>query len=293
MKILKSALDSSVNFVFDTGVECRFVQRSTEYFIIYVSSHNGCNKACRFCHLTQTGQTDYKTTFYNQYLDQVKVVVDYWEKEVKPNMPSPQKVHVNFMARGEPLDNPVLVRLWGQLSKDMDGMIKKATNVGQVKFKISTIMPKSEFLYQDLVKNLKKGVPAEIYYSMYSVSEEFRKRWIPKAIHINDSLPIVKSLIDEGLDVTFHHALIKGHNATIKDAKAFVATLRLFGISGVDFNLVRYNPFSSDQGVEANDRQIMNYLSVLKDCGLFKEVKMIPRVGFDVSASCGLFTKVS
>ncbi len=129
---------------------------------------------------------------------------------------------------------------------------------------------------------------------------EFRQLWRCYKDHevdppelADENTPIMKSLIDEGLDVTFHHALIKGHNATIKDAKAFVASLRLFGISGVDFNLVRYNPFSSDQGVEANDRQIMNYLSVLKDCGLFKEVKMIPRVGFDVSASCGLFTKVS
>jgi adenine C2-methylase RlmN of 23S rRNA A2503 and tRNA A37 len=49
------------------------------------------------------------------------------------------------------------------------------------------------------------------------------------------------------------------------------------------------NPHSSVQGEEASDKQIMNYLSVLTDSGIFSNIKTIPKVGLDIAAACGMF----
>ena len=288
MKILKSALDSSVNFVFDSGVECRFVQRSAEYFIIYVSSHNGCNKACRFCHLTQLKQTDYDSTHFSGYVEQVRTVLDYWKNNIYKGI-DPVKVHVNFMARGEPLDNPVVRNMWGHLSTTIDKMIKEATGVSEVRFKISTILPKTIEDKQALVANFNRGVKPDIYYYMYSQDKDFRKQWIPKAMPLSESLELIKEFMNNSIRVTFHHALIKHENSNLTDAKEFVSVLRQHDIVGARFNLVRYNPHSSVQGEEASDKQIMNYLSVLTDSGIFSNIKTIPKVGLDIAAACGMF----
>ena len=58
--VLTSTQDESINYIFkekEGQFEARYVQRVPEYAIVYLSSHTGCNYNCRFCHLTQMGET--------------------------------------------------------------------------------------------------------------------------------------------------------------------------------------------------------------------------------------------
>jgi adenine C2-methylase RlmN of 23S rRNA A2503 and tRNA A37 len=62
-KILTSKIDHSANIPTSykgLTIETRFVQRRPEYFIVYVSTHTGCVMKCKFCWLTQTGQTSFR-----------------------------------------------------------------------------------------------------------------------------------------------------------------------------------------------------------------------------------------
>jgi len=55
-----------------------------------------------------------------------------------------------------------------------------------------------------------------------------------------------------------------------------------------EFNIVRYNPYSPIQGEESDEEVIHDNMVLLKDT-LQGKVQVIPRVGFDVKASCGMF----
>lgn len=100
---LVSIEDSSRNYVSpvsDGGFfESRFVQRNPTYFIVYLSSHSGCNQSCRMCHLTQSGQTMMTSATLQDYIDQAKNVlknVDY-ESMKEQGL---RRIKYSFMARG-------------------------------------------------------------------------------------------------------------------------------------------------------------------------------------------------
>ena len=54
-------------------------------------------------------------------------------------------------------------------------------------------------------------------------------------------------------------------------------------------NVVRYNPFGPGQGKESSEEVIQARFEQLKEVMLIPGSRIVPRVGFDVKSSCGMF----
>ncbi len=280
-----SDLDASVNFVAkmnDGGsFEARFVQRRSEYFIAYLSSQTGCNQACRFCHLTQLREVQMGHATIEDYHDQFAQVLHHYDSLKAPV----ERMNVNMMARGEPLLNPNFCGDFGRFIAP----IREAAEQRQINYRInvSSIFPVAA-RDVDLVKSF-AGHPVTFYWSLYSMRPTFRRRWIPKADTPENTLP---RLLDwqaaTGRDVVIHHALIAGENDRLCDHIALRNFIRGSGLR-TRLNLVRYNSFGPKTGREASDASYARALEVLGADLPVTGSKIVPRVGTDVAASCGMF----
>lgn len=288
-KTLISEEDRSVNFVFGEApnhLEARFVRRTDEYIVCYVSVKRGCNKGCTFCHLTPTKQTNDTDATLEEILMQVQAVRDYYTEAVMQGTEKPAKtVHFNFMARGDALDSKTLLDNSTEVLSKMSEIFDELTP----KFNISTIFPK-QYAKRELEKDFKLITPT-IYYSLYSVSEEFRKKWMPNALPINEALAKLKSYQESTKKIAkIHFALIKGENDSMEDALALAGKLKETGLIA-EFNIVRYNPYSEAEGEEATELKMNRYMVALKQELKYTKIKLIEKVGFDVHASCGMFAQ--
>ena len=274
---INSQLDASVNFVEQqlTGfIESRYVRRQADYFIAYLSSQTGCNRGCQMCHLTATKQTQFLNLDQSDFVSQFETVLAHYEKDTPA-----QTVHLNFMARGEPLANPTIINtgtelLWRLGNRAQDHSLRP-------KFNISTIMPVT------LKKSLCDVFPIigpTIYFSIYSVNSSFRNKWLPAAMPVERALDNLKEYQKVSKKIVkFHSAFIRDENDSEEDIAQMMNLIQTYGFHS-EFNIVRYNPYSSQQGEESlrvNDiaAQIQQYMPC----------KIIPKVGQDVYASCGQF----
>lgn len=287
MKTLKSEVDDSVNFIFDGAfpgyMEARYVRRSPKYFACYLSSQTGCNQGCRMCHLTATKQTRKDDVGLRQYIEQAHAVFDHYDK----NCPPAEIVHFNFMARGEAFNNPEFIAHGKELFEKL-GVESTNRNLFP-RFLISTIMPTCM-----AGRSLSKIFPVvhpEIYYSIYSVNPEFRKKWLPKAMPVDDSLSILKEYQENTKKIVkLHWAFIEGENDSEEDMALLCHKVRTSGLR-VDIAIVRYNPYSEQYGKESHIDVINRNVEILKTLLPFSKIKMITRVGPDVKASCGMFVE--
>ena len=281
-EILPSKFDPSINFSKATNdggmIETRFVQRLKERFIVYISSMSGCDKACRFCHLTQTGQTMAMNLTREQMLEQAETVLS------SAVYPEAKTVHYNFMARGEPMTNPMVNK---HLFHDLKLAAEKRGLFPRIK--ISSILPTDFHAFDPAVLWDESSPAIDFYYSLYNTDQAWRKRWIPKALQPQEALAwLAKWQQVTGNRVILHWALIDGENDSEDNAREAARLANEAGLNW-DFNLVRYNP-ANDKSKEASDDQIERFLSVLRsEVSDANRVKVIPRVGFDVKASCGMF----
>ena len=277
---LTSIEDTSINYIMpkaDGGfLESRFVQRSSEYFIVYLSSHTGCNQACRMCHLTQSKQTMMTSSTLEDYLEQAKNVldnVDYTSLKTK----GLKRVKFSFMARGEPLLNETIQNNWDNLRRELRNLVP---GYFDVEFNISTIYPKQ---FTKNLQDIFKTSDVTIYYSVYSISTDFRKKWLGNSERVGYVLTQLRWFQKvTPCKVKYHSAFIEGENDSERDVQLLRLSLTDFGKQPVNFNIVKYNPYSEKFGKETSPKNLASIRKIL-------DAKVKSRVGMDVKASCGMF----
>jgi adenine C2-methylase RlmN of 23S rRNA A2503 and tRNA A37 len=277
MQVLRSQMDASVNFVEAQLVgflESRYVRRESRYFVAYLSSQTGCNRGCRMCHLTVTRQTQFQNADLTDFVQQYDTILHHYAQDT----PAPL-VHINWMARGEPLANPTVTETSTEL---FGALAQKSREYGLIpKFNMSTIMPVT--MRKSLVQAFPVITPT-IYYSMYSVNPDFRRKWLPAAMNVDQALDLLHEYqyVSKKI-IKFHGAFIAGENDSLDDVRAQIAAIQARGLRA-EYNIVRYNPYSSEQGTESTRLdEIHMFISEYMPC------KIISRVGTDVAASCGTF----
>ncbi len=233
------------------------------------------------CHLTATGQTHLRDATFEEMTDQADTVLDYYRRTAPPA----RIVHFNFMARGEPLANRALVA-------DGDGLLgelsQRAVASGlRPRHLISTIYPKE--LERPLDDVFVTHHP-DIYYSIYSMNPRFRRRWLPKALPAEIALDRLTQWQRSAQKiVSLHHAYIAGENDSEMDVHEICDAVEQRGLL-VNVNIVRYNsPDPSRCGVEPDEFIIQRNADIYRNRLPQSRVTVIPRVGFDVAASCGMF----
>ena len=281
----KSGQDASVNWDRPAGVgrlEARYVRRCPDYFVVYLSSQTGCAQGCRMCHLTATGQTRLRDAMFGEMIEQARTVLEHYRREG----PSARTVHFNFMARGEPLASRVLLAdadlLLGELSR-------LAVELGlRPRHLISTIYPRE--LGDRRLEDIFVTHHPDIHYSIYSMSDRFRRRWLPKALPAEAALDRLRSWQRSTHKiVTLHHAYIAGENDAEGDVHAICDALEERGLTA-HVNIVRYNPHDpSRHGVEPPEEVIERNAAIYRSRLPNARVSVIARVGYDVAASCGMF----
>ena len=287
-QILKSSQDASVNFIKETSDnglwEARFVQREPHYFITYLSSHSGCNKACRFCHLTATKQKMMTPASKEIYLEQADQVFSHYSEKVKNTGQTEKIVNFNFMARGEPLANPEILLHSQHL---FDALSLRAYIFSLIsQFMISSIIPED---FSANLEDIFSDERATLYYSLYSTDENFRKRWLPKAMNAHIALDkIAEFQAKTGRPIVLHWAFIEGHNDNEEQLHKTMEEVIKRGIKA-KFNQVRYNPYSDRYGFEPEESRIIQLFNTVKSYLPESNSRIVQRVGFDVKASCGMF----
>jgi adenine C2-methylase RlmN of 23S rRNA A2503 and tRNA A37 len=281
----KSSRDASVNWdrPADVGrLEARYVRRCSEYFVVYLSAQTGCAQACRMCHLTATGQTRLRDATFGEMIAQARIVLDHYRREAEPA----RFVHFNFMARGEPLASRVLLA-------DADGLLGELSRLAvaldlRPRHLISTIYPKE--LDGRHLEDIFVTHHPDLHYSIYSMSERFRRRWLPKALPADEALDRLAAWQRSTQKlITLHHAYIAGENDAEGDVHAICDALEERGLM-TQVNIVRYNPYDrSRHGVEPPEEVIQRNAAIYRSRLPAARVCVIERVGYDVAASCGMF----
>lgn len=300
MKVLQSQTDLSRNFIesaLEGFIESRYVRRSDKYFVCYLSSHNGCNRGCQMCHLTATGQTMFAPATIADYIKQACRVFAHYREAVESGAQKPAEyMHYAFMARGEPLANPVMLARypacqarsspwWGQTVLSELGELASGHDL-PAKFCISTIMPKA---LRGPLHECFGYIQPTLYYSIYSVQQAFREKWLPGAMNVDSALDMLATYQQHSKKIVkLHFAFIEGENDGADAIGQMCSAIEARNLI-CEVNIVRYNPATTAQGLESSEGVIDARVAELRACPVVKAVKIVQRVGYDVKASCGMF----
>ena len=133
--------------------------------------------------------------------------------------------------------------------------------------------------------------PVHLYYSLYSTNNAFRAKWLPNATPWESALARLADFQQSTAQpLTFHWALIEGENDSLEDAESIARALRPYEFQA-KVNLVRFNAHESLPNQESSDARRAEILEIVRAALVdpARKSRVVPRVGKDVFASCGMF----
>lgn len=295
-EIIRSDIDKSINMIFDHRdggkVETRAIQRSDDTLIVYLSSDIGCNALCKQCFLTQTGQIQSRPLSLEDFYLQAYSILNLLEDDCR--LDGVTTIHYNFMAQGDILLNQSAMIYFELLYTGLKKIANQFISKANVLYKLSTIFPKASFLFNrseedqkiwlhDRILSLDDRI--EFYYSLYTLKEDVRKRWLPNAA---DPEHIGKLFSGKIHGLRIHHALIKDVNDSEEDIALIHDWLERHTLY-VGFNIVRYNSFNDKTGMEPSETTIKAYVNQMNLSHRVNRIQIIPRADPKTYVSCGMF----
>lgn len=237
---------------------------------ICISSQVGCKFHCAFCASGVNGFM--RNLSMGEIIGQVLMARDeVIDKKI---------TNIVFMGIGEPFDNyREVLRAIRQLNS------KTALGIGSRKITISTcgVVPKIEALSDE-------GLQVELSVSLHGPNDTVRGAIMP----VNTAYP-VKPLIEACKKysqktkraITFEYILIKGVNASPKEAQQLARLLK--GIL-CKVNLIPYNPIEEFPHEAPPYPEIVEFQKILQQQGIKTTVRFSK--GQDIQAACGQLRSV-
>jgi adenine C2-methylase RlmN of 23S rRNA A2503 and tRNA A37 len=281
-------------------IETRIVQRYEDTLVLYISTHTGCREACRFCWLTQSGQTIQNEISREDYRYQIEWIISQLKDD--PRIDKIKVIHINLMARGDSLSSPYFLFSFKNLRAYIKVKLSEFfPNPIQIKYKISSIFPK-DLIFNTEQKGMENwieyeantGIYGEIefYYSLYTLNHEFRNRWIPKGLDPDYVGRLFKGHRPLGNMSQFrlHHALIEGVNTSDNDVYSIHSWLEKHDIKCF-LNLVKYNPYNESSGKPASEETTKRYIDLMLKSDRILDVYQVIPAATDNKCGCGMFVE--
>ena len=251
-------------------VEAVYMPRTGGKRALCISSQVGCKFHCAFCASGQNGFL--RNLSMGEILGQVLLARD--------EAPDKKVTNIVFMGIGEPFDNyREMMRTVRQLNS------KTAFGIGSRKITISTcgVIPKIEMLGNE-------GLQVELSVSLHGPNDTVRGAVMP----VNTAYP-VKPLIEACKKysqktkraITFEYILLKGVNASVKEAGQLARLLK--GML-CKVNLIPYNPIEEFPHEPPTYDETVAFQNVLKQAGINTTVRFSK--GQDIQAACGQLRSV-
>ena len=269
----KAGEDKSVKLLLELNdkdfVECVYMQVDDRKTVC-ISSQVGCKFHCAFCASGQAGF--FRNLSMGEMMSQVLSARDL--------APDKKITNIVFMGIGEPFDN------YTELLKTVRTLNSKgALHIGARKMTISTcgVVPKIEVL-------IKEDIQVELSVSLHGPTDTVRGAIMP----VNKAFP-VKTLIDACKKyikatkraITFEYILIKGVNASEKEARELAKLLK--GMI-CKVNLIPYNPIEEFPHEAPTYDEIVRFQQILQRDGIKTTVRFSK--GREIQAACGQLRSV-
>lgn len=244
---------------------------------VCVSSQVGCKFHCAFCASGQEGF--FRNLTAGEMLAQALLARDACLPLGKA-APDRKITHIVFMGIGEPFDN------YKELLKTVRTLNSpQGLHIGARKITISTcgIIPKIEALGEE-------GLQVELSVSLHGATDTVRGAIMP----VNKAYPV--SMLIEACRryakktkraITFEYILIKGVNASEKDARDLAKLLK--GML-CKVNLIPYNPIEEFPHAQPLYPEIVAFQNILENAGIRTTVRFSK--GRDIQAACGQLRSV-